>query len=128
MLVDLQSEADTVGLAPVNADLITDIRTRMPIWSHRREDLYPRLDRAIVSGLTAPSCRWSTHMMDSELEREPAAELGSGEKLVVPTRTRESGKFSVRSSWSAPPLAGSPGPGAATMTVPCAMPWSVPLT
>ena len=40
-LVDLRIEADTVGLAPVNADLITDIGTRMPIWSHRREDLYP---------------------------------------------------------------------------------------
>jgi predicted amidohydrolase len=53
VFVDLQIEADTVGLAPVNADLITDIRTRMPIWSHRREDLYPRLDRAIVSVVDA---------------------------------------------------------------------------
>ena len=48
-----------------------------------------------TEGLTAPSCRWSAHMMDSELEREPAAELGSGQKLVVPTRTRSRGKLRV---------------------------------
>jgi predicted amidohydrolase len=49
VLVDLQHEPDTVGVVPVKHDAIADIRTSMPIWSHRRDDLYPGLDRAVVS-------------------------------------------------------------------------------
>jgi hypothetical protein len=38
------SESTNIATAEINLDYIEDVRTSMPIWQHRRNDLYKALE------------------------------------------------------------------------------------